>query len=125
MSRIDSLLCLSPSLCASAFSSSGSLASRVWIDRDNSLLVCCWRAFSVACLLASELTGSLRQVSSCIRFFLEGFLWKRNRFVCPLCAVAVLTLVSGEGEGEVEGKGSREREGRRRTVKSYLSLGFA
>jgi hypothetical protein len=42
---------------------------RVWIDRDNSLLVCCWRAFSVACLLASELAGSLRQVSSCIRFF--------------------------------------------------------
>jgi len=42
-----------------------------------------------------------------------------------LCAVAVLTLVSGEGEGEVEGKGSREREGGRRTLKSYLSFGFA
>jgi hypothetical protein len=53
------------------------LASRVWIDRDNSLLVCCWRAFSVACLLASELVGSLRQVSSCIHF-LGGFLVEKK-----------------------------------------------
>jgi hypothetical protein len=44
-------------------------------------------------------------------FFWEGFLWKRNRFVCPLCAVAILTLVSGEGEGKVEGKGAVNERG--------------
>jgi hypothetical protein len=82
------LVFVSLSLRASAFSSSVSLASRVWIDRENSLLVCCWRAFSVACLLVRSWPEVLDRFLL-VFVFLGGFLVEKKSLclssVCSSC----------------------------------------